>query len=135
MSAEYRAPDDPREWLNRAKSNLLQAQARQEGVYLEDLCFNAQQAAEKAIKAVLIHLNVEYPYIHDLAALLTLVGRAGLGVPEAVKEAARLTRYAVTTRYPGVAEPVTEEENTQAVAIAREVLQWAEEVISGRSGL
>ena len=56
-------------------------------------------------------------------------------MPEAVKEAARLTRYAVTTRYPGVAEPVTEEEYTQAVAIAREVLQWAEEVISGRSGL
>ena len=41
-------PDDPREWLNRAKSNLAQARARVPGAYLEDLCFGAQQAAEKA---------------------------------------------------------------------------------------
>jgi hypothetical protein len=37
-------PDDPREWLNRAQSNLAQAKvgAGIPGVYLEDLCFNAQ---------------------------------------------------------------------------------------------
>ena len=34
--------------------NLVRAQAMLPGVYLEDLCFDAQQAAEKAIKAVLI---------------------------------------------------------------------------------
>ena len=32
---------------------IEQAQTRPAGVYLEDLCFAAQQAAEKAIKAVL----------------------------------------------------------------------------------
>ncbi len=42
-------PEDPREWLNRARSNLALASAQGEGVYLEDLCFNAQQAVEKAI--------------------------------------------------------------------------------------
>ena len=31
-------PDDPREWLNRAKSNLAQARARIENVYLEEIC-------------------------------------------------------------------------------------------------
>ncbi len=46
-------PDDPREWLNRAKSNLALAKNRVPGAYLEDLCFEAQQAAEKAIKAKL----------------------------------------------------------------------------------
>ena len=45
-------PDDPREWLNRARSNLVKARHRMPEVYLEDLCFEAQQAAEKAIKAV-----------------------------------------------------------------------------------
>ena len=40
-------PDDPREWLNRAKSNLAMAMNRTPDVYLEDLCFEAQQAAEK----------------------------------------------------------------------------------------
>ena len=47
-------PDDPREWLNRARSNLLRAREVVQGVYLEDLCFDAQQAAEKAIKAVFV---------------------------------------------------------------------------------
>ena len=36
------SPDDPREWLNRARSNLAIAKSRVAGVYLEDLCFEAQ---------------------------------------------------------------------------------------------
>jgi HEPN domain-containing protein len=45
-------PDDPREWLNRARSNLALAKASiSPDTNLEDLCFEAQQAAEKAIKA------------------------------------------------------------------------------------
>ena len=74
-------PDDPREWLNRARSNLARAKAKRKGVYLEDLCFDAQQAAEKAIKALLIKLDVNFPYIHDLADLLTLVEKTGQEVP------------------------------------------------------
>jgi hypothetical protein len=43
--------------LNRARSNLIRAKAdmRIPEVYLEDLCFDAQQAAEKAVKAILLH--------------------------------------------------------------------------------
>ena len=80
-------PDDPREWLNRARSNLGQAKAKRKGIYLEDLCFHAQQATEKAIKALLIKFNVDFPYVHDLAELLTLVEKAGLAVPEFVRQA------------------------------------------------
>ena len=47
---ERRPPDDPREWLNRARSNLALAKSLVPEAYLEDLCFEAQQAAEKAIK-------------------------------------------------------------------------------------
>ena len=42
-------PDDPREWLNRARSSLAMAKNRIPDAYLEDLCFEAQQAAEKAV--------------------------------------------------------------------------------------
>jgi len=59
-------PTDPREWLNRARSNLAQARVRCPEVYLEDLCFNAQQAADKAIKALLIAHGVRFPYVHDI---------------------------------------------------------------------
>ena len=113
-------PDDPREWLNRARSSLAKTSippgARE--IYLEDLCFDAQQAAEKAVKAVLIYLDVRFPYVHDLAQLLALIEQEGEGVPESVKRAAGLSNYAVETRYPGLAEPVTWEEYEEAVAIA-----------------
>jgi hypothetical protein len=62
MPSERFSPDDPREWLNRARSNLARAQTKITGVYLEDLCFDAQQAAEKAIKALLIKRGVTFPY-------------------------------------------------------------------------
>ncbi len=38
MSPKRRPPDDPREWLNRARSNLALAKARLPGAYLEDPC-------------------------------------------------------------------------------------------------
>jgi HEPN domain-containing protein len=52
MSKRYPS-DDPREWLNRARSNLALAKAKRKGIYLEDLCFDAQQAAEKGHKGTL----------------------------------------------------------------------------------
>jgi len=79
-------PDDPGDYLNRAWSSLTKARtgAAFPGIYLEDLCFDAQQAAEKAMKAVLLHLGVRIPYIHDLSVLLTRVEQAGQAVPEPV---------------------------------------------------
>jgi HEPN domain-containing protein len=127
MPHERRPPDDPREWINRARSNLVRAQAMLPGVYLEDLCFDAQQAAEKAIKAVLIVRGAIFPPIHDLAGLLTILGQNDEAIPPAIADAARLTRFAASTRYPGVAEPVTVEEHQRAVAIAEAVVTWADE--------
>ena len=131
MHAEHFLPTDPREWLNRAHSNLLRAKEgiHIPGIYLEDLCFDAQQAAERAIKALLIHLNTPFPYVHDLALLLSVVEQSGQGVPPAIRRAARLTRYAVVTRYPGMSEPVTLEEYEAAVSTAAEVVGWVDQMI------
>jgi HEPN domain-containing protein len=42
------------EWLKRAKGNLaLAKQPKPREAFWDDLCFDAQQAAEKSIKAVL----------------------------------------------------------------------------------
>jgi HEPN domain-containing protein len=131
MPSERFPPDDPREWLNRARSNLAKARSASGApeVYLEDICFDAQQAAEKAIKAILIHLGVRFPYVHDLAQLLALVDRAGESIPESVRYAAGLSGYAVETRYPGLSEPVTWQEYEEAVAVAEEVIRWAQAII------
>jgi len=105
---------------------MIRARHTHPGVYLEDLCFDAQQAAEKALKGLLLHLEVSFPYTYDLADLITLLEDQHSDVPDSVKDAAILTDYAVATRYPGVGEPVTEEEYKRAVAIAEHVLEWVE---------
>lgn len=89
----------------------------------------AQQAAAKALKAVCILHHIEYPYVHDLAALVTIITKNGICVPDHVKEAAKLTRFAITTRYPHFLSPVKEEEYRRAVAIAGSVVAWCESEI------
>jgi HEPN domain-containing protein len=121
-------PDDPREWLNRARSNLARAKATIPDAYLEDLCFDAQQAAEKAIKSVLLKKKITFPYVHDLSRLLTLLEESSEVIPEEVREAESLTRYSVVTRYPGLTEPVSETDYQEAVANAEVVVRWAEAV-------
>ncbi|HEX9429740.1 MAG TPA: HEPN domain-containing protein [Candidatus Bathyarchaeia archaeon] len=127
MQPERFPPDDPREWLNRARSNLAHAKVAHPDVYLEDLCFNAQQAAEKAIKALLLHRSIRFPYVHDLAELLGLLEQSGEALPPRVRDADALTDYAVEARYPGLGEPIGREEYEEAVAIAEEVVRWVEE--------
>ncbi len=126
MPPERFPPDDPREWLNRARSNLSRAKSRIPEVYLEDLCFDAQQAAEKAINALLLKRGVAFPYVHDIAHLLTLVEQTAVQIPDPVRRAEDLTRYAVVTRYPGLAEPVSEPHYRDALVSAETVVRWVE---------
>jgi HEPN domain-containing protein len=53
--------------MSRARSALQPARAEGPSDLLEDLCYQAQQAAEKAVKALLIDAGVSFPYVHDLA--------------------------------------------------------------------
>ena len=131
MSPGRRGPDDPREWLRRARANLIRAKADRDlaGALYEDLCFDAQQAAEKAIKAVLVSQGVDFPKTHSLADLLTIAADAGLTVPDGMRDAPRLTRYAVETRYPGPWEELTREDYQQAIDLAEASLRWAESLI------
>ena len=117
-------PDDPREWLGRARSNLAHARTRNPDVYLEDLCFNAQQAAEKAIKAVMIQQDIEYPYTHNIYDLLGVLEVTGETIPEEVDAARSLSKYAVATRYPG-GIPVSTQEYQKALETAEAVVNWA----------
>ena len=122
-------PGEPRDWLRHAWSNLELARVgRKSRILLEDLCFHAQQAAEKALKAVLVFRSVPFPKTHNIGTLLDLLPD-DLSLPAEVKEAPSLTDYAVLTRYPGDLEPVTEEEYLESVRIAEAVVQWAEKIV------
>ena len=104
MPQDRPTPGSPRAWLARAKGDLALARAPlPEGGYYEDLCFHAQQAAEKALKAICLHRGWEFRYVHDVEELITDLRHNGLMVPEEIEESVILTSYAFETRYPGVA--------------------------------
>lgn len=120
----------PHSWLQRARSNFIRAsQPKPDGVFWEDMCFDAQQAVEKSLKALLIYQRVRFRYVHDIAELLTLIEQNGITLPEEIKSAAGLTEFAVQTRYPGVAEPVTRDEYEETIRIAESVITWVGEQI------
>jgi HEPN domain-containing protein len=52
----------------------------------------------------------KFPWKHDIDVLLGLISKSGIEIPDDLKSAVILTRYAVHTRYPGLAEPVSEED-------------------------
>jgi HEPN domain-containing protein len=122
-------PDDPREWLNRARSNMALAGSVMPGVDFEELCFDAQQCAEKSIKAVFIRRGESFPFIHDLEELLRRLQGNGLKIPKYIWQAEELSEYAFKTRYPAHGDPVTQREYKRAMRIAAAVLQWAERQI------
>lgn len=99
------SPDaDPAElgrlWLRHARSNLaLARQPKPDEALWEDLCFDAQQAAEKAVKAVLVLDTVDFPRTHQIGELLAIARQSGRHVPEELGRADTLSEYAVTTRY------------------------------------
>jgi HEPN domain-containing protein len=103
-----RDPGDPREWLRHARSNLVLASTEptRAEILFEHLCFDAQQAAEKALKALLVLRQVDFPKTHSIAELITLVEAQGISMSEELRSVARLSRYAVGTRYPNWGEDV-----------------------------
>lgn len=123
----------PQTWLARAKSNLRLARiGHQEGVFLEDLCFETQQAAEKALKALCIYYHIDFPKTHSLVYLMDLLEKHGISIPPSVREADILTQYAVAGRYPGWIS-VTEEEYQQAVTLAERIVTWVENILEGEA--
>ncbi len=131
MPPEHADPTRPAAWLRRARSNLARARAGQTApdVLFEDLCFDAQQAAEKAIKAVLVHHQIPFPKTRQITQLLTLAEQQAVAVPAEVREAATLTQYAVESRYPRFGEEVTREEYDRALVLANVVVRWASDLL------
>ena len=118
----------PLAWLQRARSDLQLGRAalNTRGVLPEDAAFHAQQCAEKALKALLLHHEVAFPKTHNIEVLLDLLKAQGLNIPKGVDESFELSEYAVQTRYPGEWEPVTKAEARKSIDRAALVLTWVE---------
>jgi HEPN domain-containing protein len=95
--------------------------------------FHAQQAAEKALKALIVSLRRQPPKTHDIEALLETLEDYGVDTaPLQEIEAGELTKYAVKARYPDFEEEPTLEEAREALDTAREVIAWAREELRRR---
>jgi len=119
-------------WLRFADSDLDLARTQLTGnVMIEALCFHAQQAVEKAIKAVLVHFDVPVPRTHVIEIVIDKAEQK-VEIPKFVREAANLTPYASVTRYPGDYEPRTDADLLDAIQKAEKVVIWAKEICGNK---
>ena len=110
-------------WVAKAENDLLNVRNNlaADRVPWDTVCFHAQQAAEKMLKALLLQHGVPAPRTHDLAAVLEECAIRD-GRAEALRQDCLvLNPYSVDSRYPaGFPEP-DEREAREAVEAARQV--------------
>ena len=115
------------DWLEQAQRDLAHAEHSQNAGYHEWACFSAQQAAEKAVKALHLHLKQE-AWGHIVARLLSELPD-DLAMPQDLVEKGRvLDNFYVPTRYanghPSGApfEHYGPLQSEQAILYAREII-------------
>ncbi len=122
------------DWLREARAEIAAASGLVQGGHWSWCCFTAQQAAEKALKAVCHHFRDPQPG-HNLNVLLQSVERH-TSVPQPVRDAcANLNRYYIGTRYPDAfsqgapAEQFFERDARTALSEAGEVMGFADGIV------
>ncbi len=111
-----------KEWLKKARRDFVTMNreflAEEEPNY-EAVCFHAQQCAEKMLKGYLFEHFLQFGKTHDLRELLNLASNIQPGWKIFEKQAARLSEYAVDTRYPGA--EVYKEDAEEAVSTCKKI--------------
>ncbi len=96
------------DWIEQARSDLEHARHDLAGAYFEWACFSAQQAAEKAVKAVFQKLGSE-AWGHSVADLLQELAHSQ-EVPQSLKDAGlELDKAYIPARVPNALQPVLPE--------------------------
>ena len=132
-------PDAAREsarWLRQAEHDLGTARLLNDEHRFSDVCFHAQQAAEKAVKAVRYRHEPGRVFGHDLTSAsgqLRAVIRYAPEFEAVVADAAQLDQYYITPRYPDAFpgdtiapyEAFSAEQAADAITRAERILQLA----------
>jgi len=92
--------------------------------HLSIVCFHAQQAVEKSLKAVLFSRRIEFRRIHDLIELTQLLRRHGIETPVSDDLLGRLNPFAATFRYDDIDIEVLTSQD--AAAWVTDIRRWAE---------
>lgn len=91
-------------------------------------CYHCQQAAEKALKAVIDHYGGDVPHFHNLVDLMQIASSTN-DLPDGASEWRTLNAYIVATRYPDALHEATDDDLAEALELARAVVAWATSVI------
>ncbi|MHC4248631.1 MAG: HEPN domain-containing protein [Planctomycetota bacterium] len=110
-------------WVAKAESDLLNIENNlvAERVPWDTVCFHAQQAAEKFLKAVLVQGGERPPRTHDLIALLTFSVKRHPDLVVLEADCRRLGAYGSHERYPSDLGEPGEPEARRMVDAARRV--------------
>jgi HEPN domain-containing protein len=126
-----------KDWLEQAERDLSRAAIDIQYKYWEWACFTAQQAAEKAVKALLMNRGYSV-WGHAITPML--LGLEDVEVPgELVEHAQLLDAYYIPTRYPnGFAEGkpadyYSEQKAQEGVDAAAEIIRFCQDHLH-RSG-
>ena len=126
--------DRSKDWIDQARGDLEHARLDVEHGFFDWACFSAQQAAEKASKAVLYNLGIE-AWGHSVADLLQALP---LGVGETLTDAAlELDKTYISARYPDALPSgsprtrYTRGEAERMVGHADTILRFCESQLSG----
>ena len=93
------------------------------GVTDAGIGLHAQQAVEKAIKAVLSAEKTEFPFTHDLERLKQFAKKSGIELPTTLDGIKALTPFALDERY-GAETPIGLDRD-QALKWAAAAIAWA----------
>lgn len=114
--------DLAKNWMEKARRDLVTAKNGLEfsETFTDIICFHAQQAAEKYIKAYLIWCEIDFPWTHALEDLLLLAAQQDPSFKSLIDKANTLTPYAVEIRY-GESDLPSEEDAKVAIFIAEQI--------------
>ncbi|AEM38646.1 HEPN domain protein [Pyrolobus fumarii 1A] len=118
----------PEEWVEKARVFVEDAERHIEAGHYWLACFEAQQAAELYLKALITAVAGVHPFTHDLVELLEALRDLGFNVPEELYVYAdALTPHYTLARYPG-RKPVTYNKGLakRCVRYARILIEWVE---------
>lgn len=117
-------------WMEFARYDIKTAAWNLEGKIYTSSCYAAQQAAEKALKALLLNEGVAIPKVHSLDRLISELKKHRIDVSEIEQDAQLLDRYYISTRYPGQyggPEGLYDvDDATGAVFAAKRILEFVE---------
>jgi HEPN domain-containing protein len=92
--------DEAERWFRQAECDLAAALVSMKGGSYEWTCFQAQQSAEKALKAHLYAAGYRKILTHSVYELLLESRKTEPGIPLLVQDAKLLDNVYITSRYP-----------------------------------